>query len=151
MERRSNYNRRPVGAGRYQIGRMARPITADADPRDTRHVRAEAQVGDFLPLQIRAMREARGWNQSELARKMGVSQSAVSQLEENGTARCVSTLLKVARAFDVALSLKFIPFQRYLDETAEFDRRMIEAGDEIEPRAHPANVWGFDEEPPEEW
>ncbi len=87
---------------------------------ESRHLQVSADVNVGIPLQIRVMREAKGWNQTTLAEKIGTTQNAISRLESGSYGRPnVKTLLRLAEAFDVALLVKFVPFGRFaraLDE-----------------------------------
>lgn len=55
------------------------------------------QVGE----RIRARREARGWSQGELARRLGRTQTAISYWESGRRALAVDDLLEVARVLEV--------------------------------------------------
>ena len=57
--------------------RMAEPGAAEAYE--------AARLAYELGKMVRAMREARGWNQSDLARAAGMTQSAVARFEAGGT------------------------------------------------------------------
>lgn len=74
----------------------------------------EGTVGDTLAVQIYNLRRDRGWTQSDLAGRMGTGQTAICRLEAGTGLPSVTTLLKAASAFDVALSVKFIPFSQVL-------------------------------------
>ena len=51
---------------------------------------------------IAALREAKGWNQSELAKRAGVTASAINQIESGLTRRpSIETLFPIADALDV--------------------------------------------------
>jgi len=78
-----------------------------------RQAYAEAAVEQGVAWQIRANREARGLSQTQLGEKIGTHQSAISRLEdpEHG-GHTLPTLLKLAHAFDCALSVKFIPYSQ---------------------------------------
>lgn len=78
--------------------------------KDYRHGYAEAHVGDFLAGQIHSMRIQRGWNQTELATKAGVSQPQISTWEGSCEGVNLSSMHKIAEACDVALIVKFVPF-----------------------------------------
>lgn len=68
--------------------------------------------------QIRALREQRGWTQTDLAKKLGLrTQSAIVRMEDPSYGKLsIATLLKLSSAFDVALSVKFVSFSKFLVE-----------------------------------
>lgn len=82
-------------------------------------VRAHIQHG--LAHQIRLLREQRGWTQRQLAKKIGAAnQSTVARLEDPSYGRySVSTLTKLAEAFDVAALVKFASFSKLIAETSD--------------------------------
>lgn len=57
--------------------------------------------------EVRRLRAARGLSQHELAKRMGVSQSAVARLEAGGVEPRLSTLDRVAQALSVELEVQF--------------------------------------------
>ncbi len=69
-----------------------------------------AQIDFALSIQIRTLRDKRGWSQKDLGDKIGLPQSGVSRLESPGHAFSVATLKKIASAFDVALVVRLAPF-----------------------------------------
>ena len=72
---------------------------------------ANQQIDTGLAFQIRLLRESRGWTQEELAQRTGKAQETISQLENPNYGRyTISTLKKLAAAFDVAPSVRFVPF-----------------------------------------
>ncbi len=82
---------------------------------ESRHLQVSADAHVGIPLQIRVMREARGWNQTKLAEKIGTTQNAISRLESGSYGKPnVKTLLRLAKAFDVALLVKFVSFSRFV-------------------------------------
>jgi transcriptional regulator with XRE-family HTH domain len=86
-----------------------------ADP-ELRHLLVEAEIRQGIPLQIRAMREDRGWTQTELAERLDTTQNTISRLESPRTSKpTITTLKRLANAFDVALFVKFAPFSEFVD------------------------------------
>lgn len=52
---------------------------------------------------IKELREARGLTQSELGKKLGLTQSAVAKWETGGFTPCTSTLLALADVLGVSI------------------------------------------------
>lgn len=76
-----------------------------------RHAYAEAAVEQGIAWQIRVNRQARGLSQQNLAQQLGTRQSAISRLEdpEHG-GYSLPTLLRIAKSFDCALMVRFVPY-----------------------------------------
>jgi transcriptional regulator with XRE-family HTH domain len=71
----------------------------------------EENIKTGIAFQVRALREQRGWSQGELGRLAGKPQNVISRLENPDYGRfTIQTLLDIARAFDVALLVKFASF-----------------------------------------
>jgi transcriptional regulator with XRE-family HTH domain len=113
-------------------------IVSSLRDKEYRDAFVAAQIDTGLPFQIRNSREARGWSQRELAERAGMTQEAVSRLESLSYGRfSLSTLKRLASAFDVALEVKFVPFSQLADRAAnvlpqdlavpdfEHDRRLL--------------------------
>ena len=62
-----------------------------------------------LGAQVRALREARGVSQEELARRIGASQSAIARLELGGAEPRFDTLERIANALDAELLITLQP------------------------------------------
>src|SRR6266508_2508846 len=60
-----------------------------------------------LGARIRALREARGLSQTELAKRMGTSQPAIARLEAGRVTPGLDTLDRVADALNVELAVTF--------------------------------------------
>lgn len=79
-------------------GEIARNMS---DP-EFRRAYVENAVRKRIAHQIRAMREARGWSQAELGKRMGVPQSSISRLEAPEYGKwSLQSLFDVAHAFGV--------------------------------------------------
>ena len=76
-----------------------------------REAAVAAHVSNTIAAQIATMRESRGWTQTMLANKAGMRQSRISVLEDPNFENVeVATLRRLASAFDVALTVRFVPF-----------------------------------------
>ena len=68
--------------------------------------RAQAEVA----FQIRRLREAKGWTQKELARKVHCSQQAISAIEQAGyTRHSLPLLRRIAAALDADVLVALVP------------------------------------------
>lgn len=82
--------------------------------REVRSKFVESTLNKCLALQIRAMRDQEGWSQQELAQYVGMNQNAISRLENPRYGKATLTTLKrLARVFDVAILIQFVPFSRF--------------------------------------
>ena len=76
-----------------------------------RHEFVGERVRSSVALQIRALRQARNMTQKALGDAIGMAQAWVSKLENPDYGKMtVATLLRLARAFDTDLEVKFRPF-----------------------------------------
>jgi transcriptional regulator with XRE-family HTH domain len=59
-------------------------------------------------MEIRALREARGLSQRELAERVGTTQSAIARLEGGNISPSLPTLDKIAEALEAELSVSLV-------------------------------------------
>lgn len=79
--------------------------------REYREAYMEAAIEQGVAWQIRINRLNRRLSQAELARAIGTQQSAISRLEDPEYGRHnLDTLVHIAKAFDCALLVKFVPY-----------------------------------------
>src|SRR6185437_12000514 len=84
--------------------------------REYREAFVEENIRTGLAFQIRALREKHRLSQAQLGEKAGMPQNAVSRLEDPDYGRfTIKTLVRLAAAFDVGLSVKFVSFRALLD------------------------------------
>ena len=70
-----------------------------------------AQIANTISAQINTMRQVRGWTQAELASRCNMRQPRISALEDPDFDNVeIGTLRRIASAFDVALTVRFVPF-----------------------------------------
>lgn len=84
----------------------------------------EAEIATTVPFQIRAMRRERGWTQKDLAERTEQNQKTISDFENPDIGpRSVTSLLRIARAFDVGLIVRFAPLGEIVDWSARMSKR----------------------------
>lgn len=84
------------------------------------YVGAQIRIG--LPFQVKALRTARNWSQGELAERARMAQPRISEIEKPGERSLnLDTLLRLASAFDCALSVSFVPFSDLVMSSESFD------------------------------
>ena len=84
----------------------------------------EINVG--LPMQLREMRESRGWKQAEVAKKIGTEQPRITVMEKPGYGNfSLTTLKKLASVFDVGLIVSFVPYSEMIDFRESLTRKRL--------------------------
>jgi HTH-type transcriptional regulator/antitoxin HipB len=61
---------------------------------------------DQLSQQLQALRKSRGWSQTELARRLGVTQARVTTIERNPSVVGVGQLFEILQLLDAQLVLR---------------------------------------------
>lgn len=96
-------------------------------------------VDQNIPFQIRANREHRGWTQADLGRKARMAQARISVLEDpNYSKFTISTLKRLAAAFDTGLEVAFVPVSAVLDRSVNLANHLVSPAADEDP--------GLDEE-----
>jgi ribosome-binding protein aMBF1 (putative translation factor) len=70
---------------------------------------AAAKRAFELGAAVRALRERRGWSQTQLAKATGMSQPAVARFEAGGTVPTLPVLERLAQALDAELAVRITP------------------------------------------
>lgn len=92
-----------------------------------RHGYVESFLDTSIATQIRVLRQQRGWTQKELAERIGSGQSRISAMEDvNYSNWSINTLKKLARAFDLALVVRFESYGEALPLIENFSRGDLE-------------------------
>ena len=105
-------------------------IAASLRDKEYRDLFVEEEIDTGLPLQIRALRKDRGWSQKDLAQRVGMTQEGVSRLENLDYGKyTLTTLKRLASAFDVALVVRFEPFSRLVDWAVNLSPQDMEVPD----------------------
>jgi len=86
----------------------------------------EEHIKTGIPFQIRALREKAKWNQMELGQRANMKQERISVLEDPDYSKfTISTLLKLSSAFDVGLTVRFVPFSSVLNEEVNLSQTLV--------------------------
>lgn len=94
---------------------MSKPEWQD---REYREAYLEASVEQGIAWQIRINRQKRGITQENLAKALGISLPMLQELEDPEIGEYpLETLIKVAKVFDCALSVKFIPYSELAEDS----------------------------------
>lgn len=103
---------------------LRRELTDDPDAR-TDH--AEMLLDSTVALQIKTLRQQRGWTQRQLADRAGMKQSRISAMERTDySSWSLSTLRRLAGAFDLRLRVTFEGFGSLLDDYTRLGREDLE-------------------------
>ncbi len=94
---------------------------------DVRHLYLDSSIRHMLAMQLRSMREARHWSQAEVGEKAGgMKQSAIARIEDpEYNSMSLSSLKRLAKAFDVALIVRFAPFSEFISWTTQLDEKRL--------------------------
>src|SRR5213594_936434 len=77
-----------------------------------------SHLSHTLALQIRTLREARELTQKDLGDKIGTPQTGIARLEKIGYEKYnLSTLKRLASAFDVGLVVQFVPYNEVINRS----------------------------------
>jgi transcriptional regulator with XRE-family HTH domain len=95
--------------------------------KEYRHAYGEESTDISVGTQIKVLREQRGWRQEDLAHEAGIQQPMVSRYENvNYSNWSLTTLKKLARAYDVWLDIRFRSFGDLVNETNRFGRESLQ-------------------------
>jgi transcriptional regulator with XRE-family HTH domain len=86
-------------------------MNADFLSKKRRHAFVAAFVRQGVTMQIQLLRKREQWSQKKLGEITEKKQNAITRLEDPSYGKfTLTTLLELAKAFDVALSVKFVSF-----------------------------------------
>ena len=91
-------------------------ILKELKDKESREFFVRDAVDEGLSFQIVALRNQFGWSSKELAKRSGLSIKIIKELENpNISNNELDYYIKVANAFDIVLSVKFISFQEEIE------------------------------------
>jgi transcriptional regulator with XRE-family HTH domain len=112
-------------------------ILSSLKDKEYRKELAIEHVNSTLAMQIRNLREKKGWKQSELATRSGKNQGNISHWEDPDYGRYSLTTLKdMAMAFDVALLVKFIPFSELVEDMVNLSETRLLPPSFVDEQTH---------------
>jgi transcriptional regulator with XRE-family HTH domain len=101
----------------------AQQIATSLDDKAYSEAFVEAEIATTIPFQIRALRRERNWTQTDLANETGQHQKTISDFENPDIGPgSITSLRKIAAAFDVALIVRFAPFSDLVDWSARMTK-----------------------------
>lgn len=102
--------------------------------KEYREAYVDSRLDTSVAFQVAAMREDRGWTQTELAQKMDAQQPFVSRIER-GDAVTLTSVKRLAAAFGVAVEVSFVPFSEFAKSVAaeRLDRHVASFEDDMPP------------------
>ncbi|HZQ19605.1 MAG TPA: XRE family transcriptional regulator [Terriglobales bacterium] len=99
----------------------------DFHDKEFRHVYADESLNTYIATQIKVLREQQDLTQKDLAILTGMAQPRIAVLEDiNYSSWSINTLRRLARAFDLRLSVKFESFSSLVPELETFGRNALE-------------------------
>lgn len=102
-------------------------LHSEFSDKEYRHAYADEFLNSHIATQIQVLREQRGWSQERLAKEAGMKQSRISILENVGySSWSISTLKRLAEAFDLTLRVSFESFGRCVADVERFNRESLE-------------------------
>jgi transcriptional regulator with XRE-family HTH domain len=102
-------------------------LRAEFQDKEYRHAYADECLDTMIATQIKVLREQRGMTQGQLAAAAGMKQPRITVLEDATYSNwSINTLKRFAKAFDVALSVKFETFSRVIGDFESLSRETLE-------------------------
>lgn len=109
------------------MGKTREKIAQELLDKDDRTDYAVEFGDSSIALQIKALRLKNGWTQAELGERAGMKQSRISEMEDvDYSSWSVSTLRRLAEAFDLPLVVRFEGWGAFLDDVVSFSRANLE-------------------------
>ena len=91
--------------------------------RTSRHNFFAGRLLDELAMSIRDLREQRNLTQDDLAKLIGMNQSAISRMEQATYGKWgIPTLLRVAEGLDARIEVRFVPMEEVIEGYMEIKK-----------------------------
>ena len=94
--------------------KISKRLIAEMKNKEYRDAFVSEHIDTGIPFQVRALREQRGLTQKGLAERAGMKQERISAIENPNykNAFTLSTLKRLASAFNIALIVRFVPISQ---------------------------------------
>jgi transcriptional regulator with XRE-family HTH domain len=109
--------------------KISQKLLTELKNKEYRDAFVSAHIDTGIPFQLRALREQRGLTQKELAERSGMKQERISAIENPNykNAFTLSTLKRLASAFDIALIVRFAPISQLVDWELKISPESLQA------------------------
>ena len=102
-------------------------LRAEFQDKEYRDAYADECLDTMIATQIKVLREQRGMTQGQLAVATGMKQPRIPVLEDATYSNwSINTLKRFAKAFDVALSVKFETFSKLIEDFENLSRESLQ-------------------------
>lgn len=101
-------------------------IISDLKTKEGRDYFISSIIDVGVAFQIRAIRNKKEWNQTQLAEKANMKQARISELENSVHSPTLDTLKKLASAFDAGLLIKFVSLSELVEYELNLDSGSLE-------------------------
>jgi transcriptional regulator with XRE-family HTH domain len=113
------------------MSELAERLVQEFADKDYAHAYMESHAVSRLAAQLHALRKQRNWSQQQLAERSGIAQERISKIENaDFTSITLSTLNKLARAFDVDVRVAFESFSQGILDVVNLSPKALE----VKPR-----------------
>lgn len=108
------------------MSELADQLKSEFEDAEYAHGYVDEHTNMVLAAQIKLLREQQGLTQSQLAERARMKQERISALENvDYNSWTVKTLRKLAKAFDVGLEVRFVPFSSLIMQIANESRKTL--------------------------
>lgn len=109
------------------MSELAKRLTGEFADKEYAHAYMESHAASRIAAQVHALRKQRKWSQQQLAERAGIAQERISKIEcADFSSLTLSTLHKLARAFDVDVRVSFESFSRGILDIINLNPKALE-------------------------
>lgn len=109
------------------MSELAERLASEFADKEYAHAYMESHAISRIAAQIHVLRKQRGWSQQKLAELSGIAQERISKIESGDfTSLTMSSLNKLARAFDVDVRMAFETFSAGILDVINLSKETLE-------------------------